>query len=90
MEKKYTLTPEEVPEIQWTRTNIYNDIVDEFLKGHEKSVRVEVLGSNWRNIYYGLRYMLRKRDIKNIVLTSRGTRVQSSVYLQKVDEAKEN
>lgn len=65
MEKPYKLIPAKLPEIpRIVRGSIYDNLLDDFVNGKAKTVRVEYVGKNSKNLMSGIRARIKKRKLE--------------------------
>lgn len=78
MNARYKLIPEEIPAI--SKSTVYENILDEFLKSKSKSVRVEVVKKKPSTVHQGLLKMKRSNaSFATVFVVRRG----DSIYLKK-------
>ncbi len=64
MSKPYRLISEELPEIpKIVRGSVYDELLDDFVKGKAKTSRVEYTGKNAKNLMSGIRARIKKRKL---------------------------
>jgi hypothetical protein len=64
MSKPYRLIAEELPEIpKIIKGSVYDELLDEFVKGKPRTTRVEYTGKNAKNLMSGIRARIKKRKL---------------------------
>lgn len=64
MSKPYRLIAEELPEIpKIIKGSMYDELLDEFVRGKAKTTRVEYTGKNAKNLMSGIRARIKKRKL---------------------------
>ncbi len=64
MSKPYRLIAEELPEIpKIIKGSVYDELLDEFVRGKAKTTRVEYAGKNAKNLMSGIRARIKKRKL---------------------------
>ena len=64
MSKPYRLIAEELPEIpKIIKGSVYDELLDEFVRGKAKTTRVEYTGKNAKNLMSGIRARIKKRKL---------------------------
>jgi hypothetical protein len=62
--KPYRLIAEELPEIpKIIKGSMYDELLDEFVRGKAKTTRVEYTGKNAKNLMSGIRARIKKRKL---------------------------
>ena len=73
MSKPYKLIAEALPEVpRVIRGSVYDELLDEFMKGKAKTVRVEYSGKNAKNLMSGIRARIKKRKLDVNLAVRRG------------------
>jgi hypothetical protein len=64
MSKPYRLIAEDLPEIpKIIKGSVYDELLDEFVRGKAKTTRVEYTGKNAKNLMSGIRARIKKRKL---------------------------
>ena len=64
MSKPYRLIAEELPEIpRIVKGSVYDELLDDFAKGKEKTSRIEYAGKSAKNLMSGVRARINKRKL---------------------------
>jgi len=72
-EKPYKLIAETLPEVpRLVRGSVYDELLDDFLKGKAKTVRVEYGGKSARNLMSGIRARIKRRKLGVNLAVRRG------------------
>ena len=78
-EKPYALVPEELPVLERAvRTSEYDELLDDFTKSDQKTVRVDYPGKSMKALMAALRSRIKKRDLVVKVALRKG-----NLYLTK-------